>query len=130
MMALTVSAAHSQDNTASKTALRPSYGQCLDAAQGLTIALNNCIGSEYDFQDKRLNTAYKALRQSLSNAQRSTLRDQELAWITSRDKACAPPADGGTADMLSTNECRLGRTAQRAAELEVQIVQLQDLGNR
>lgn len=119
-MVLAVSTAHGQDNASSKTPLRPSYDQCLDAAQGVTIALNNCIGLEYDFQDKRLNTAYKALRQSLSVAQRSTLRDQERAWIADRDKACAPPADGGTADMLGANECRLDRTAQRAAELEAQ----------
>jgi uncharacterized protein YecT (DUF1311 family) len=101
--------------------LRPSYDQCLETSQGVTLALNNCIGSEYDFQDKRLNTAYKALRQSMPEAQRVALRDQERAWIADRDKACAPPTDGGTADMLGANECRLNRTAERAAELEAQI---------
>lgn len=101
--------------------LRPSYDQCLEASQGVTLALNNCIGSEYDFQDKRLNTAYKALRQSIAETQRMALREQERAWIADRDKACAPPTDGGTADMLGANECRLNRTAERAAELEAQI---------
>jgi uncharacterized protein YecT (DUF1311 family) len=102
--------------------LRSSYDQCLDETQGVTVAINNCIGSEYDFQDQRLNTAYKALRQSLSeDQQRRALRDQERAWIADRDKACAAPADGGTADMLGANECRLNRTALRAAELEAQL---------
>lgn len=101
--------------------LRPSYDQCLEASQGVTLAMNNCIGLEYDFQDKRLNTAYKALRQSMPEAQRIALRDQERAWIVDRDKACAPPSDGGTADMLGANECRLNHTAVRAAELEVQL---------
>src|SRR6187402_120154 len=102
------------------TPLRPSYDKCLKASQGVTLAVNNCIGSEYDFQDKRLNTAYKALRQSMVETQRVALRDQERAWIADRDKACAPPTDGGTADMLGANECRLDRTAERAAELEAQ----------
>ena len=66
--------------------LRPSYDKCLEASQGVTLALNNCIGSEYDFQDKRLNTAYKALRQSMTETQRVALRDQERAWIADRDK--------------------------------------------
>jgi uncharacterized protein YecT (DUF1311 family) len=101
--------------------LRPSYDKCLEASQGVTLALNNCIGSEYDFQDTRLNTAYKALRQSIAETQRVALRDQERAWIADRDKACAPPTDGGTADMLGANECRLNRTAERAAELEAQL---------
>ncbi|WP_255548299.1 lysozyme inhibitor LprI family protein [Luteibacter sp. dw_328] len=101
--------------------LRPGYDKCLEASQGVTLAVNNCIGSEYDFQDKRLNTAYKALRQSMAETQRIALRDQERAWIADRDKACAPPTDGGTADMLGANECRLNRTAVRAAELEAQL---------
>jgi len=101
--------------------LRLDYNQCLKASRGVTLAMNNCIGSEYDFQDKRLNAAYKALRQSMPDAQRAALRDQERAWIADRDKACAPPTDGGTADMLGANECRLDRTAERAAELEAQL---------
>lgn len=101
--------------------LRPSYHQCLKATQGVTLAVNNCIGSEYDFQDERLNRAYKALRQSLPEDQRAALRDQERAWISNRDNACGPPANGGTADMLDSNECRLDRTTERATELEAQL---------
>jgi uncharacterized protein YecT (DUF1311 family) len=101
--------------------VRPSYDQCLSKAGGVTISVNNCIGEEFDFQDKRLNAAYKALRNSLTDAQRLELRDQERAWIAERDKSCAPPKDGGTADMLVANECQLSRTALRAKELEVRL---------
>jgi uncharacterized protein YecT (DUF1311 family) len=119
---VTVSSAWAQPADADKAPpLRPSYDKCLEASQGVTLAVNNCIGSEYDFQDKRLNSAYKALRQSMAETQRTALRDQERAWIADRDKACAPPTDGGTADMLGANECRLNRTAERAAELEAQL---------
>lgn len=101
-------------------ALRPSYDRCLEASGGVTIAVNNCIGNEYDFQDERLNAAYKALRATMTDVQRKSLRDDERAWIADRDKGCAPPADGGTANMLGANECRMNRTADRAAELEAQ----------
>ncbi|MDF4024020.1 lysozyme inhibitor LprI family protein [Luteibacter sp. PPL201] len=119
-VAATVSA--SPVDTKEAPPLRPGYDRCLAQAQGVTLSLNNCIGTEFDFQDRRLNTAYKSLRESLSDAGRRALRDQERAWIADRDKACAPPADGGTAAMLGANECRLNRTALRAAELEAQRI--------
>lgn len=122
ILSVTASCSWAQPTEADKTPpLRPGYDQCLKASEGVTLALNNCIGSEYDFQDKRLNTAYKALRQSLPEQQRVALRTEERAWIADRDKACAPPAGGGTADMLGANECRLDRTAERAAELEARL---------
>ena len=83
--------------------------------------MNSCIGIEFDFQDQRLNTAYKTLRQSLSESGRTKLRDEERKWIEEKNTSCAPPSDGGTADMLGANECRLTRTAIRAAELEARI---------
>jgi uncharacterized protein YecT (DUF1311 family) len=118
---LAISPVWAQLDKSGKTAtLRPDYFQCLKASQGVTLAVNSCIGVEYDFQDKRLNLAYKKVRQAMPEARRLTLRDEERAWIADRDKACAPPAGGGTADMLGANECRLDRTANRAAELELQ----------
>lgn len=102
--------------------LRPGYDRCLEKTRGVTVEMNSCIGIEFDFQDQRLNAAYKALRQSLSEAERIKLRDEEREWIKEKNTSCAPPADGGTADMLGANECRLTRTAVRAAELEARIV--------
>lgn len=121
MMVLGVSAAGGQDHTGTEKPLRAAYYTCVKASQGVTLALNNCIGTEYDFQDRRLNTVYKALHRSMSDAQRNDLRIQERAWMTDRDKDCAPPANGGTADMLGANECRLDRTAKRAAEVEARM---------
>jgi uncharacterized protein YecT (DUF1311 family) len=118
MLCFVVCNAHGQENTATEEPLRAAYYTCLKASKGATLALNDCIGTEYDFQDQRLNTAYKSLRQSISSAERNALRDQERAWMSDRDDACAPPANGGTAAMLGANECRLTRTAHRAAELE------------
>lgn len=123
MMLLAVSAAHGQDVDASKTPLRPAYYDCVKASRGVTLALNNCIGSEHDFQDKRLNAAYQRLRTSLSPEKRTSLRNDERAWISQRDKTCAPDGSGGTASMLDSNQCQLDQTAARAAELETRIGQ-------
>jgi uncharacterized protein YecT (DUF1311 family) len=123
MMVLAMSAANGQDVDASKTPLRPTYYTCVKASRGVTLALNNCIGTEYDFQDKRLNTAYQRLRTSLSSEQRTTLRDDERAWITKRDATCPTDGSGGTASMLDSNQCRLDQTAARAAVLEARVGQ-------
>lgn len=100
---------------------RPAYYACVKASGGVTAALNDCIGTEHDFQDKRLNAAYQKLRKSMADAQRTALRDEERAWIASRDKACAPDQDGGTGAMLDSNQCDLRETAQRAAALEARL---------
>lgn len=116
-----VNAAYSQDVSADEATLRPSYQACIEASQGVTLALNDCIGIEYAFQDKRLNAAYRQVRESLPKAERVRLRDEERTWIAQRDKACAPETDGGTASLLDANQCQLDRTAARAAALEARM---------
>ena len=116
-----VNAAYSQGIAADEATLRPSYQPCVEASQGVTLALNDCIGIEYAFQDKRLNAAYRQVRESLPKAERVRLRDEERTWIAQRDKACAPQTDGGTAGLLDANQCQLDRTAARAAALEARM---------
>ena len=123
MVVLLTGAAHGQDGSASSKPLRLTYYSCVKASRGVTLALNNCIGTEHDFQDKRLNTAYQRLRTSLPAAQRATLRDEERAWIGHRDKTCTPDGSGGTASLLDSNQCQLDQTAARAAVLEARVGQ-------
>jgi uncharacterized protein YecT (DUF1311 family) len=115
---MAIAAVHGQDASVADTPLRPSYYSCVKTARGVTLALNDCIGSEHDYQDKRLNTAYQQLRKRLSTDQRTALRQDERAWIAERDKACAPNEGGGTASLLDANQCQLDQTAARAAALE------------
>lgn len=116
-----VCTAHGQDATPTESLPRPSYHACVQASRGVTLALNDCIGVEYAFQDKRLNAAYLQLRTSLPEANRIALRDEEWVWIAHRDKSCAPDPEGGTASLLDANQCQLNETAARAAALEVRI---------
>lgn len=111
-------ASDEQPSLSKAQVFRPSFDKCVDGSEGVTLTLNNCIGAEYDFQDKRLNHAYQRLRKSLSGSAKTALRDKERAWIASRDKSCAPDPDGGTSAMLDANQCQLNKTAARAAELE------------
>lgn len=115
------SSAIGQDAATNGPTLRPSYQNCVEASQGVTLALNDCIGVEHAFQDTRLNAAYQQLRKSLPKAERLRLRDEERAWIAKRDKTCAPEADGGTASHLDANQCQLDETAARAAALEARM---------
>ncbi len=116
-----VSGAHSQNATAKEATLRPSYYACVKTSSGVTLALNDCIGTEHAFQDKRLNAAYQQLRKSLPRAERVGLRDEERAWIIHRDKACEPEPNEGTASLLDANQCQLDETAARAAALEARL---------
>lgn len=103
---------------------RPAYHNCLKASGGVTAALNDCIGTEHEFQDKRLNAAYQTLRKALPEPQRLSLRDEERAWISDRDKKCAPARDGGTGAMIESNQCVLAATAERAVILEGRVSRL------
>lgn len=105
-----------QDGQADWSNYRPSYKACADKAE-TTAAINSCIGDEYTYQDKRLNDTYKALSASLDDTRRIALRDEEREWIASRDKACKPNSDGGTAGLIGAGSCTLKWTTARAKEL-------------
>ena len=100
---------------------RPAFYTCVRASGGVTAALNDCIGAEHGYQDKRLNTAYQALRKPMTEAERAALRDEERVWIAARDQTCAQAEGGGTGALLDANQCDLRETAQRAAVLEARI---------
>ena len=117
VLATTAFAGHETQEPKGKP-LRATYYACVKASRGVTLTLNNCIGDEHQFQDKRLNVAYQKLREGLTTEQRTALRDEEQAWITQRDKACAAAPEGGTANMLDSNQCQLNETAARAIILE------------
>ncbi|QDE38904.1 DUF1311 domain-containing protein [Luteibacter pinisoli] len=121
LLAFSAHAAGAETTTDDSKPFRPAYYACVKASGGVTAALNDCIGTEHDYQDKRLNTAYQALRKSMTDVQRTALRNEERAWITSRDTSCAPDKDGGTGSMLDSNQCDLRETAQRAAALEARM---------
>jgi len=98
-------------------AMRPSYDACISAAAGATPAMQDCMDSEYHYQDGRLNDAYKAAMAKLDETQKNALRDQQRKWVADRDEKCFYDPDSGQAGRLDAAECRLEMTTKRADEL-------------
>jgi uncharacterized protein YecT (DUF1311 family) len=106
-------------NATQKSNLRASYHTCLDASDGVTAKVLDCVSTEFTYQDARLNRIYQQLRSTLPPAQKIRLRDEERQWISEGSAACNSTVDGGgTADLLNTQSCSLKRTADRADALE------------
>lgn len=80
--------------------------------------MQDCIDTEYAYQDGRLNAVYKALVATLGDAERSALRERQRTWIADRDEQCFYDPDSGQAGRVDAAECRLDMTAKRADALE------------
>lgn len=95
------------------------FSQCMDASDGITVNMLNCIADEMTVQDARLNTAYSDVRSELSEQRREALLAAQRLWISYRDANCNFYATaGGTLAQVVSNDCFLQETIQRAAELE------------
>lgn len=98
--------------------LQLAYSQCLDRSKGAASDIQNCVGTEFKYQDARLNDAYKRLRGKLEAEWQLKLRAEERQWVAQRDKQCRGDSSDGTGQVVSTNDCTLELTAKRATELE------------
>jgi uncharacterized protein YecT (DUF1311 family) len=100
----------------------PAYDRCLAAPSGQSTAgMIDCIGTEWQAQDARLNRAYQlALKRLELPRQKAALQKAQRAWIAFRDAECASlyDQDWGTISRIEAAGCRLDRTARRADELE------------
>ena len=99
------------------------YDICMDgpkASQGVTSAMMDCTSKEIKHQDKRLNSAYKALKNSLSKSRQKELLTVQRLWIKYRDANCGFYNDpnGGTMHRLFAQECFMDATRSRANELK------------
>jgi uncharacterized protein YecT (DUF1311 family) len=97
---------------------RPSYDKCLGETEGVTPAIQECVDTEYEYQDKRLNDAYKAVLAKLPADRHDGLREQQRAWIKKRDADCETGPEPGQGQVLEANACLVDMTAARAGELE------------
>ncbi|KLD70577.1 lysozyme inhibitor LprI family protein [Xanthomonas pisi] len=107
----------SSPSTEDSPALRPSYDDCITAAAGATPAMQDCIATEHEYQDAKLNKVYKALIKRLGDEEKIKLRDQQRQWIADRDEKCFYDPDSGQAGLVDAAQCRLEMTAHRATYL-------------
>lgn len=99
------------------------YDICMkgpNVAKGITSAVRNCTSKEIKHQDKRLNSAYKALKKSLSKSRQKELLTAQRLWIKYRDANCGFYNDpnGGTMHRMFAQECFMDATRSRADELK------------
>lgn len=97
----------------------PQYETCMDASNGVTFDMIDCMTAEHEIQDAELNAAYKTLRAHLTPERQEALKLAQRAWIAYRDANCDfyNDPDGGTMARLMANSCMLEATAERAREL-------------
>jgi uncharacterized protein YecT (DUF1311 family) len=93
---------------------------CMGKSGGVTSAMLDCIATELQRQDARLNRAYKAAMAPLSAPRKKQLQAAQRAWLAYRDANCQFYADpeGGSVAAVVANDCVLSATASRALELE------------
>ena len=115
LMACAPYAASAQDAGLSKQ-----HAACMDKSGGTTMGMIECITTETQRQDARLNKAYKAVMADLSPARKKQLLEAQRAWLKFRDANCAfyDDPDGGTLARVNANDCMMTATAERARELE------------
>lgn len=113
------SAAQDSDHQGETVMLRSTYDQCLKNAGGVTPDLQDCIETEYEYQEARLDKAYQGLLTKLGGDKKAVLETEQKKWLDDRDAQCGvDPDEGGQGQRLEANDCFLEMTAKRAAELE------------
>ena len=99
----------------------PAYDACLASADGQsTYGMIVCTQKEDDFQDARLNAAYRKAMAGLNARQKAKLQSAQRAWINFRDAECASyqDEDWGTLSYVLAAGCVLHMTVQRTMDLE------------
>lgn len=108
-------------NQSAEAEMRDSFDRCIDDANGITLDMMNCVAAESEYQDQRLNTAYKRLHDSLPPDAWEKLKNEQREWLQGLDGLCSSDASelgGGTAQTLVFNGCVLDRKTRRADVLE------------
>ena len=86
--------------------------------------LNICWGKEYKAADVTLNQVYQQLVAQLSDAEKTQLKEVELAWLKYRDANCTFVADeykGGSIRPMILAMCLTDMTNNRTVEIKNQI---------
>lgn len=91
------------------------FGQTTD-----TQSMKNAVAQVYKWWDDELNYVYQQLKQTLSDEEFQTLKEEELAWIDARDTEADKVAEqweGGSYQTIAVTEKEIELTKQRTYEL-------------
>jgi uncharacterized protein YecT (DUF1311 family) len=102
------------ERSAVKSPLRSSFDACIERAEAVTPAMQDCIEEEYVFQHARMKAALAKLQ--------PTIAAEQQAWQVAKDANCHwDPKTEGQGQRLDANVCSLMRIAERANELEARL---------
>ena len=99
------------------------FDDCSALTNGVTIEMMDCLGEEMDYQDARLNAAYRLLKSTLNKDDWVRLRSAQRSWLASKDYICRTGGHGGTGKMLEHQSCMLRWLAIRATDLEDHLLE-------
>lgn len=104
------------------------FQACLDNTRGGAGEMLDCIHTENDLHDKRLNAAYLELMKILPEDRKQSLRAAQRAWIKFRqsyaDFLINP--DGGTMNIVMRADSFLELTADQADLLEAELARARE----
>ena len=93
------------------------YRRC--GTMSTTLDTVKCVEGKTAEWDRRLNLAYKDLKQRAGAEQQTPLLNAQRLWIKYRDANCAFYATGqGTISQIEVAECLRSMTKERTLELE------------
>jgi uncharacterized protein YecT (DUF1311 family) len=122
---LGTSAAHAVAKSPVEQRYSATYNRCMtsgDAAQVITSGMIDCTESERNFQDGKLNQAYKMVLARLPANRQDDLRRSERNWIKARDAICAKELTGdfagGSMSRVTWLGCLVDETIKRTMALE------------
>jgi uncharacterized protein YecT (DUF1311 family) len=107
--------------------LSAAYSDCMDKSEGITVNIRDCQGTEYQAQDARLNSAYRAVMAGLPPDRQAALRDEERSWVKTKKQTCDHAGDddaGGTLQDVSISDCYMRETAKRANYIQAYTSQI------
>jgi uncharacterized protein YecT (DUF1311 family) len=96
------------------------YERCMNKASGLDTAVLECISDEYARQGKRLNAAYKNLKESFRGDRKRQLIEVQRLWNQYTEAKCGPSnsTNRSVPTRILAAECKLTARIERSAQLE------------
>jgi uncharacterized protein YecT (DUF1311 family) len=116
--------AHAASQSPIEQRYSATYSRCMatgDAAQGITSGMIECTEAERNFQDGKLNQAYKMVMSRLPANRQDGLRLSERNWIKARDANCERQRredGGGSMSHVTWLGCLMDETIKRTISLE------------
>lgn len=97
------------------------FNNCMNSAEGITVAMRECYSSEIENQDRRLNDNYKNYLATLNADVKKNFVNAQRLWVKFRDENCeafASQEAGGTISSVINDSCYLKMTASRADDFQ------------